>query len=95
MRVIVPFWIFAALFVGIPSQDSLAAPQILAVLASEDGVSLACANGNCQADLSTFCLQRARPTPAIGTKYVPAAQGQFTLVVTDAAGKERRGSHVD
>ncbi len=90
MRAKFLFWFFTFLFIGIPSQFSLAAPQILAVLASEDGISLTCANGVCEADLSTFCLQRARPAPDIGTEYVPAAQDQFTLVVTDLSGGERR-----
>ncbi len=90
MRAIFLFWSFTFLFMGMPSQVSLAAPQILAVLASEDGVSLTCANGICEADLSTFFLQRARPAPDIGTEYLPAAQDQFTLVVTDISGAERR-----
>ena len=60
MRAIFIFWFFTFLFIGVPSQVSLAAPQILAVLASEDGISLTCANGICEADLSAFCLQRAR-----------------------------------
>ena len=90
MRVNTFFWFFTFLFIVTPLQGSLAAPQILAVLTSEDGVSLACAGGICEADLSTFCLQRARPAPGVGTEYSPAGNKQFTLVVTDASGSERR-----
>ena len=67
-----------------------AAPQVLAVLATDGGIPLTCAEGVCEADISTFCLQRNRPPPDIGTAYAPAAPGAFTLVVTDADGAERR-----
>lgn len=90
MRVNVLFRFSTFFFMGMPSHVSLAAPQILAVLASEDGVSLACASGICEADLSTFCLQRARPAPGVAAEYVPAAPNQFILVVTDSFGSERR-----
>lgn len=90
MRVFVSTWFLVFLFIIMPTRASLAAPQVLAVLASEDGVSLTCTDGVCEADLSTFCLQRSRPTPNVGTEYVPAAPDQFTLVVTDLSGRERR-----
>jgi len=90
MPVIVSTWFLVFLFIIMPTRVLLAAPQVLAVLASEDGVSLTCADGVCEADLSTFCLQRARPAPDLGAEYLPAAPDQFTLVVVDASGRERR-----
>lgn len=90
MRIIVSSWFLVFPFLVMPTGVALAAPQILAVLATEDGISLTCDDGLCAADLSTFCLQRARPAPNVGTEYVPAAPDQFTLVVIDASGRERR-----
>jgi hypothetical protein len=90
MRLKTFFLLYTSLFIGMPLQGSFAAPQILAVLTSEDGVSLACAGGICKADLSSFCLQRERPAPEFNARYLPAASGQFTLVVTDSSGVERR-----
>lgn len=92
MRTNAPIWFLPILLVCMPWQSVSAAPQILAVLSSEDGVSLTCTDGVCEADLSTYCLQRPRPAPAYGDVYVPAAPGQFTLVVTDSSGRERRFS---
>jgi hypothetical protein len=90
MRVKTLSLLYTSLFVGMPLQVSFAAPQILAVLTSEDGVSLASAGGICKSDLSSFCLQRERPAPEYDAKYLPGAPGQFTLVVTDLSGIERR-----
>ncbi len=59
-----------------------AAPQILAVLESDVGIPFVCDGGVCKADLSTYCLQRERPAPNMGTVYHPAAAEDFTLTVT-------------
>ncbi len=84
------FWLAAAMIVALPHQGALAAPQILAVLATNDGISFACDDGVCEAGLSAYCLQRNRPAPEFGTEYAPAAPDTFTLVVMDATGGERR-----
>jgi len=65
-----------------------AAPQILAVLPSDAGVPFACAQGQCQADLSTYCLQQKRPAPSHGTVYLPAAAGDFALVIETPNGRK-------
>ncbi len=90
MRIRILFCFAVALAAALPHKSALAAPQILAVLASDAGIPLTCTEGVCAADLSAFCLQRDRPAPDFGTVYVPAAPGAFTLVVTDANGGERR-----
>jgi hypothetical protein len=68
---------------------ALAAPQILAVLATSSGVPFTCSDGLCRAELSTYCLQRDRPAPGAGTIYHPAATRDFTLSVKTHAGKMR------
>ena len=58
-----------------------AAPQILAVLETDVGIPFVCDDGICKAQLSTYCLQRERPSPEMGTVYLPAAAEDFTLTV--------------
>ena len=81
--------IFAIALFGTP-YTSHAAPQILAALPVESGVELTCADGVCVAELSTYCLQRERPAPSMGTAYVPATDEQFTLVLANDDGNEIR-----
>ncbi len=83
-------WLGAGLFAALAPHGALAAPQILAVLGTDGDIPLICADGVCQANISTYCLQRDRLTPDYGTAYVPAAAGSFTLVLRDADGGERR-----
>ncbi len=80
----------AGLVLAAAHHGAWAAPQVLAALATDGGIPLTCAEGVCEADISTFCLQRDRPPPDFGAAYAPAAPGAFTLVVTDADGAERR-----
>ena len=68
------------------SRTVLAAPQILAVLATDGAIPLSCADGVCEAELSTYCLQRHRPAPVPGTVYRPGRGDAITLVVTAANG---------
>ncbi len=90
MRMKQSFWLLVAVFASLAPGRAVAAPQILAVLAAEVGIPFACDNGLCQADLSTFCLQRHRPAPAYGTVYDPTSPSVFTLVFRSADGVERR-----
>ena len=53
------------------TSPATAAPQILAALPVESGIELTCSDGICAAQLSTYCLQRERPAPSMGTAYVP------------------------
>ena len=90
MRIRVAYCLVVGLIAALGNHGALAAPQILAVLATNGGVPFACADGLCQADISTFCLQRDRPAPEVGTAYLPAEPSVFTLVAIDANGNERR-----
>ncbi len=67
----------------------VAAPQILAVLATDVGVPFTCQDGLCKAELSTYCLQRDRPAPNLGTIYYPSAAEDFTLSVKMTSGETR------
>ncbi len=90
MRVRNNWWIIAGLVGALGGSNALAAPQILAALPSEGGIPFVCTDSGCTAALSTYCLQKNRPTPAYGTVYEPAAPQSFTLVLRDATGTERR-----
>ncbi len=81
--------VFAITLFGMPFAAN-AAPQILAALPVESGVNLSCADGICAAELSTYCLQRERPAPSMGTAYIPSTDEQFTLVLANDDGNEIR-----
>ncbi len=84
------FLLFAgALLSFAPLERAAAAPQILAVLASDTGVSFICLDGQCEARLTTYCLQQFRDAPDYGTAYVPAQGEDFVLVLSDAQDRER------
>jgi hypothetical protein len=87
---------FAAI-IATTTSPSQAAPQILAALPLHSGIELTCQGGVCAAQLTTYCLQRERPSPTLGTAYVPAKPEHFTLVLQSDDGKEVRlpaGEHM-
>ncbi len=52
-----------------PLVASNAAPQILGIVASAQPTTLYCADGECTAQLTAFCLTERRASPAKGTPY--------------------------
>lgn len=68
-----------------------AAPQILALVETEQATELACADGVCAAEFSAFCLQENRPSPAVGTVYSAIGDADIRLVLTlpDGSVRER------
>jgi hypothetical protein len=77
----------AAGLTGTPAQ---AAPQILGVVASIAPVEMTCTGEACTAQLSAFCLQRARDVPVEHTSYRAADPGSFTLIARRADGSSLR-----
>ncbi len=71
-------------------RDAAAAPQALALLASNGAMPLTCAGGTCQAELSAYCLQQERAVPLPGTKYRVVDPRRLTLVIASADGSVRR-----
>ena len=74
-----------AALVAFGSGAAQAAPQALALVATEGKVGLACAGHDCSAELTSFCLDASRVSPPRGTAYHLAGGGQIqvTGVTTD------------
>ncbi|HEY7610370.1 MAG TPA: hypothetical protein VIF14_14135 [Alphaproteobacteria bacterium] len=66
-----------------------ASPQILALLSTDGPVPLHCQGAVCTAELSAFCLEKERATPATGTVYRAAPRATIVLLVTAADGSVR------
>ena len=60
---------FAAIALTLLSGTARAAPQSLGLVATQQPVPLLCDTDRCVAQLSSFCLQRARKAPNHGTVY--------------------------
>ena len=73
-----------ALMITVPGAH--AAPQVLALIATHGEVELTCRGGSCGAELSAFCLQSNRFSPATGTRY-EIAGGNVRLVGTTRSGR--------
>ena len=75
--------------IAAPLAGAGAAPQVLGLVATNAPVPLTCFAGECTAQFSSFCLQKARDNPAHGTAYRPVGE-DFTLVAIAADGTTRR-----
>ena len=73
--------------IGILPLPSLAAPQILALVATTTPLPLSCVGGVCRVEVSGVCLQEQRPAPNTGTAYRVATGSKLTLVVQGRDGK--------
>ncbi len=65
-----------------------AAPQALALVATNGTVPLLCEDGVCKAEFSTFCLQPDRFTPVRGTRYFMVQGGDLKFLGRGADGNE-------
>ena len=83
------FWVIAALAIAAPLAAASAAPQPLGLVATNGPVPLKCFAGECAAEFTSFCLQRARSIPWPGTAF-RAVGDDFTLIAIAADGKTRR-----
>ncbi len=66
-----------------------AAPQILAVIASAEPVTLQCERGECRAEFTVYCIEKLRSSPLPGTVY--SFHDPSTLVLD---GVRREGSTI-
>ncbi len=76
----------AALF-AFGSNLAQAAPQALALVATQGKVGLVCQGGDCSAEFTTFCLQSDRFAPAPGTSYRLAEAGAVQVMGTTRDGR--------
>lgn len=79
----------AVVATAMPVDGARAAPQILALIATDGPVALECEGGQCSAILSSLCLQRDRTPPPGGTVYEPAGLDNLKLVATSRTGATR------
>ncbi len=66
-----------------------AAPQIVALIATETPLPLNCSAGVCTVEVSGACLQEHRKAPTTGTAYRAAKGAGLTLVVESRSGETR------
>ncbi len=76
-----------AALVALGSGAVQAAPQALALVATKGKVALACAGRECVAEVTSFCLDAGRFSPAPGTEYRVAGGGQIRLIGTTEDGR--------
>ena len=75
---------------GFPVGTASAAPQALALMATNGAVPLTCVDGTCSVELSTFCLQQDRDSPRAGVPYRLASATGIRLVASDGNGRTFR-----
>lgn len=75
------------LIAGALAAPAHAAPQALALVATEGGTALHCAGGTCSAEFSAFCLQPDRASPPRGTAYRLADAQPVTVFGTTGDGR--------
>ena len=61
--------VLAPLLLILGASQAAAAPQILAVIASAEPVTLQCERGECGAEFTAYCIEKARSSPPVGTAY--------------------------
>ncbi|WNJ98276.1 hypothetical protein L2D14_10360 [Thalassospiraceae bacterium LMO-JJ14] len=64
-----------------------AAPQLLGVVATASPLKLQCDGNTCAVELTTFCMQSERKTPARDYAYSPHDLSVFKILVQDSDGK--------
>ncbi|MHA1153022.1 MAG: hypothetical protein ACTSQ7_10225 [Alphaproteobacteria bacterium] len=61
--------VLAPLLLMLGASQVAAAPQILAVIASAEPVTLQCERGECRAEFTVYCIEKLRSSPVPGTAY--------------------------
>src|SRR5262245_37690053 len=89
------FALAAACFIASAPQDASAAPQVLALMTSDQPIPLTCNDRECSALVGTFCLQRDRDIPVYGQPYEANRPERLTLSLIDSAGAVRQVESAD
>jgi len=88
---VLPALILAALvlpaLVALGSGAAQAAPQALALVATNGMVGLTCGARECSAEVTSFCLDAGRFAPPQGTAYRLAGRGLIRLIATTEDGR--------
>ena len=82
---VLPALVLAAL-ITLGSGGTQAAPQALALVATDGKVGLTCGARECSAEVTSFCLDAGRFSPPRGTEYRIAGGGQIRLIGTTQDG---------
>jgi hypothetical protein len=77
-------------FLGIclTAAGAQAAPQSLALVATDRPVHLSCSDGVCGAEFTAFCLQPERNAPAPGTKYTMTRKSRVAVNAFTSDGRK-------
>jgi len=86
LRVVFPVFLVILSVVGL-SGPVQAEPQILGVVATSAPIPMRCENGECTANLATFCLEPDRYQPSGGDAYRPADTTKLQITRLDAQGQ--------
>ncbi|MDF2367482.1 hypothetical protein [Sneathiella sp.] len=89
-----PLFTAASLAGAMAALPALAAPQILAVAATDLKLPVICDAGECTVELTTICLQEHRASPNIGAGYYVHGEKFFDLKGRNAAGQEISLAHL-
>lgn len=82
--------IFGSLLLGalVFPLTSHAAPQILGLVATSEPTPLNCADGECRAEFTAFCLQEHRYAPPNNHPYRTARNADLAVILTKSDGSE-------
>jgi len=80
----------AALGLVFASHSAVAAPQMLALVASNGSIPVHCTGAGCEAELTAFCLEEGRDAPQHGTAYRSLRDQDITIVMRHPDGRISR-----
>ena len=81
------------LIFGTGAPVAVAAPQVLALVPTDQAIPLHCDGQTCSTRVSTFCLQRWRPSPEAGVRYVATGGEGLRLIGIGTDGAIRPLGH--
>lgn len=86
LRVVFPVFLVLLSALGL-TRPTHAEPQILGVVATSAPIPMRCENGECTANLATFCLEPDRYQPSGGDAYRPADTTRLQITRLDSQGR--------